>query len=67
MVGVIPSVFLTGANLIVSGFWPGTFISFVGEVLGAIVSFLLYRKGFKNYMDNCFTKYSFVTGHLKAN
>ncbi|MCA1031556.1 VTT domain-containing protein [Bacillus timonensis] len=49
--GVIPTVFLTAANIVVFGFWQGTFISFTGEALGAIISFYLYRKGFKAYID----------------
>ena len=47
--GFLPSVFLTAANLTVFGFSNGTIISFAGEVLGAIVAFWLYRKGFKQY------------------
>ncbi|NNU91543.1 hypothetical protein ETB99_13830, partial [Anoxybacillus sp. CHMUD] len=41
ILGVVPSVFLTAANLAVFGFWKGTFLSFVGEAVGAIVSFVL--------------------------
>jgi uncharacterized membrane protein YdjX (TVP38/TMEM64 family) len=44
--GIIPSFFLTAANILFFGFWYGTIISFLGESLGAIVSFLIYRKGF---------------------
>jgi uncharacterized membrane protein YdjX (TVP38/TMEM64 family) len=44
--GVIPSFFVTGANIAFFGFWQGTAISFVGEVIGANVAFYLYRKGF---------------------
>ncbi|GAE28136.1 hypothetical protein JCM9140_4341 [Halalkalibacter wakoensis JCM 9140] len=35
VLGVIPSFFVTAANLIFFGFWMGTIISFVGEALGA--------------------------------
>jgi uncharacterized membrane protein YdjX (TVP38/TMEM64 family) len=45
--GIIPSFFVTAANIIFFGFWAGIFISFLGEALGAVVAFLLYRKGFK--------------------
>jgi len=45
--GLIPSFFMTAANIIFFGFWQGSFISFLGEALGAIIAFLLYRKGFK--------------------
>lgn len=47
LAGVIPSVFLTAANIIFFGFWYGLVISFVGEALGAIVSFSVYRQGFR--------------------
>ena len=47
ILGVIPSVFVTAANIAFFGFWNGTLISFLGEALGAAVSFVLYRKGFK--------------------
>lgn len=46
----IPSVFLTGANIMFFGFWKGTLISFLGEAIGAWISFLLFRKGFRGKM-----------------
>ncbi|HVG13352.1 MAG TPA: VTT domain-containing protein [Chitinophagaceae bacterium] len=45
--GVLPSIFITAANILFFGFWPGMLISFLGESLGAALSFLLYRKGFQ--------------------
>jgi uncharacterized membrane protein YdjX (TVP38/TMEM64 family) len=47
ILGVLPSVFITAANILFFGFWKGTFISFIGEAIGALIAFLLYRKGFK--------------------
>ncbi len=47
VLGLVPSFFVTAANLLFFGFWPGIFISFGGEALGALVAFYLYRKGFK--------------------
>jgi len=47
VLGLVPSFFITAANILFFGFWPGTAISFAGEALGAAVSFWLYRKGFK--------------------
>jgi uncharacterized membrane protein YdjX (TVP38/TMEM64 family) len=52
ILGLVPSVFLTAANLAVFGFWKGTFLSFAGEAIGAIISFLLYRKGFKKLSES---------------
>lgn len=51
ILGVLPSYFITGANLIFFGFWFGLFLSFIGEALGAIVAFLLYRMGFKRVLQ----------------
>ncbi|MDM5336274.1 VTT domain-containing protein [Fictibacillus enclensis] len=48
VLGIVPSVFLTAANLAVFGLWPGMAVSFAGEAIGAVVSFVLYRKGFRN-------------------
>ena len=45
--GFVPSFFLTAANLVVFGFWKGTLVSFVGEGIGAVVAFILYRKGLR--------------------
>lgn len=41
--GVLPSIFLSGANAVVFGLWGGFLISLTGEVLGASVAFFLYR------------------------
>lgn len=45
--GVIPSFFVTAANILFFGFWQGVGLSFLGEALGAAVAFWAYRKGFK--------------------
>lgn len=41
--GVLPSIFLSGANAVVFGLFGGFLISLAGEVLGAGVAFILYR------------------------
>lgn len=66
ILGVVPSVFLTAANLVVFGFWKGTFVSFVGEAVGAIVSFLLYRKGFRKLSETKWFSYPKVKRLLEA-
>ncbi|MEJ8545158.1 TVP38/TMEM64 family protein [Brevibacillus borstelensis] len=43
--GVLPSLFLSAANAVVFGLWGGFLISLAGEILGAAVSFVLYRWG----------------------
>ena len=57
VLGIIPSFFVTAANLIFFGFWMGTLISFIGESVGAIVAFYLYRKGFKQVSQKPLNKY----------
>lgn len=57
VLGVVPSVFVTGANILFFGFWPGTLVSFGGEAIGAVVAFLLYRKGFKKISQKALQKY----------
>lgn len=47
VLGVLPSTFVTAANLVYFGLWYGTLLSFIGEVLGAGCAFLLYRKGLR--------------------
>lgn len=46
ILGIVPTLFLSGANAVVFGLIPGFWISLTGEVLGAGVSFWLYRRGF---------------------
>ncbi|MFD2371658.1 TVP38/TMEM64 family protein [Brevibacillus sp. GCM10020057] len=45
--GVLPSIFLSGANAVVYGLVGGFFVSLTGEVLGAAAAFLLYRSGLR--------------------
>ena len=47
LLGIVPSFFITAANILFFGFWKGTAISLLGEALGAIIAFGLYRKGFQ--------------------
>lgn len=64
--GVLPSVFLTAANILFFGFWQGTLISFAGEAIGALIAFILYRKGFKKSISTNFKKYPKVQQLLRA-
>ena len=43
--GVLPSTFITVGTIGILGFEKGLIILIVGEAVGAIVSFILYRKG----------------------
>jgi len=45
--GILPSIFITGANVIVFGIYGGFLVSWAGEVIGAVISLILYRWGIK--------------------
>lgn len=66
IIGILPSVFITAANLLFFGFWEGTLISFLGESIGAALSFLLYRKGFKKMAANRLHEYPRVKQLVEA-
>jgi uncharacterized membrane protein YdjX (TVP38/TMEM64 family) len=66
VLGVVPSVFITAANILFFGFWNGMFISFLGEALGAAIAFLLYRKGFKKTVEKKLDKYPRVKRLIDA-
>ena len=66
ILGVIPSVFLTAANILFFGFWQGTLVSFAGESLGAFIAFLLYRLGFKKKLENRIKKHLRLAKLLEA-
>lgn len=57
VLGVVPSVFITGANLFFFGFWGGTLLSFLGEAIGAIIAFYIYRKGLRGASQTMLHKY----------
>ena len=57
VLGVVPSFFITAANILFFGFWNGMFVSFLGEASGAAIAFLLYRKGFKKIVEKGLDKY----------
>jgi uncharacterized membrane protein YdjX (TVP38/TMEM64 family) len=57
VLGVIPSIFITGANILFFGFWQGTAISFFGEAVGAAIAFFLYLKGFKTSSQKSLHKF----------
>ena len=66
VLGVIPSVFLTAANVLFFGFWPGAVISMAGESVGALVAFKLYRWGFKKDVQQRSERYPAVHRLLQA-
>lgn len=64
--GILPSVFITAANILFFGFWEGLLMSFIGEALGAVAAFVLYRKGFKKAMTTPLHKYPRVERLIAA-
>lgn len=64
--GIIPSVFVTGANILFFGpFW-GFFISLFGEVFGGWITFRLYRIGFKKKFNNFTEKHDLLKKITKS-
>lgn len=57
LLGVVPSVFMTGANIIFFGPFLGFLISLLGEVVGGYITFKIYKKGFKKSFDKIKGKY----------
>lgn len=67
LIGLIPSPFITAANVVFFGFWPGIAITFAGETVGAAIAFYLYRKGFKSSVRHKLEKYPPAERLLNAN
>ncbi|MCH5584088.1 VTT domain-containing protein [Shimazuella sp. AN120528] len=51
IIGFIPSVFLTAINIKLFGLAGGFTLSLIGEALGALMSFWLYRLGFRKFVE----------------
>lgn len=66
ILGVIPSVFITAANILFFGFWNGMIVSFLGESIGAGIALLLYRAGFKKTINNKLNHYPAVEKLVNA-
>lgn len=47
ILGILPSIFITAANVIVFGIYGGFLVSWAGEIIGAVISLILYRWGIK--------------------
>lgn len=60
ILGLVPSVFVTGANLIFFGPFLGFIVSLVGETIGNYISFKLYKKGFKKSIEKRFSNYKIL-------
>lgn len=67
VLGVVPSVFITAANIKLFGLENGLILSIAGEALGAIISFYLYRKGIKKFLNTKRIKNKYITELTKSN
>lgn len=67
ILGLIPSFFITAANIAFFGFWKGTLISFIGEALGAAISFMIYRKGLHQVIYPYIMKYPRLMKLINSN
>lgn len=66
VLGIIPSYFITAANVLFFGFWPGLIISIIGESIGAGLAFILYRKGFQQKLQQKLLAYPKLTVLISA-
>ncbi|WP_064091911.1 TVP38/TMEM64 family protein [Rossellomorea aquimaris] len=66
VLGVVPSVVITAVNIKFFGFENGLFISIIGEALGSIVSFYLYRKGINKLLNSKEITNKYVTKLMKS-
>lgn len=60
ILGVVPSIFVTGANIIFFGAFEGFIISLIGEAFGGYISFIIYRLGFKKGAENIKNKHKLL-------
>lgn len=61
LAGILPSVFVTGANIIFFGPIKGFFISLAGETIGGYISFKVYRMGLKKKITKLESKYKVIS------
>ncbi|HEX2605719.1 MAG TPA: VTT domain-containing protein, partial [Flavisolibacter sp.] len=66
LAGVLPSFFLTAANIYFFGFWQGTLLSFAGEATGAFLAFLLYRRGLRKTIAGQLDRYPRARNLIQA-
>lgn len=66
LLGVVPSIFVTGANIIFFGPIWGLMISLMGETIGGYITFKVYRAGFKKGVTSIWGKYKLVDSIIKS-
>lgn len=66
LLGVIPSIFVTGANIVFFGpFW-GFTISLLGETIGGYITFIVYRLGFKKGVEGIKNKHRLLNSIVEG-
>lgn len=60
LLGVVPSFFVTGANIVFFGPIEGFLISLLGEVIGGFISFKVYRRGIKKIVGRIEGRYELI-------
>ena len=55
-VGFLPSIFISAANGLVFGMWPGIIISWLAETIGVVISFYIMRYFLRDTADKLIAK-----------
>lgn len=55
-VGFLPSIFISTANGLVFGMWPGIIISWLAETIGVVISFYIMRYFLRDTADKLIAK-----------
>ena len=66
LAGILPSVFITGANIIFFGPAKGFLISLLGETIGAYITFTIYRSGFKKKIEKLTDKHKLISNIINS-
>lgn len=66
LLGIVPSVFVTGANIIFFGPILGFIISLLGETIGGYITFIVYRLGFKKSVENIKSKHKLLRAIVES-
>lgn len=66
LLGILPSIFITGANILFFGPIKGFIISLLGEVIGAAITFKVYRIGFKKGVESIGGKYKLIDALINS-
>ncbi|MBM7614240.1 TVP38/TMEM64 family protein [Alkaliphilus hydrothermalis] len=67
LAGILPSVFITGANILFFGPVKGFFISLLGETIGAYITFTVYRLGFKKKIEKITHRHPLLSRIVTSN